>query len=84
MLTWKAAKEILALTIKLQSSSNSDAGNSGYDRTDKMTAYAIGLQRAIEYHCHNDKVPPHIAKHCPHHAKLLNQPHTVRIGDNNV
>jgi hypothetical protein len=44
----------------------------GYD-THNMTAYAIALQRAIEHHCRGKQVPEDIAKHCPYHAKMLNQ-----------
>jgi len=47
-----------------------------YEGADRMTTvdieYAISLQRAIEYHCHGELVPPVVAKGCPHHAKMLN------------
>ena len=35
-------------------------------------AYAANLQQAIEHHCRGVAVPDALAKHCPHHAKMLN------------
>ena len=34
--------------------------------------YAANLQRAIEFHCRGRAVPDALAKHCPYHAKMLN------------
>ena len=34
--------------------------------------YAANLQRSIEYHCRGSAVPAALAKHCPYHAKMLN------------
>jgi len=34
--------------------------------------YAANLQQAIEHHCRGVAVPDALAKHCPHHAKMLN------------
>ena len=34
--------------------------------------YAIGLQRAIEYHCKDTQIPWAVEEACPHHAKMLN------------
>lgn len=39
---------------------------------DKIIEYAIALQRAVEYHCHGEQVPPEVAAKCPHHARMLN------------
>ena len=39
---------------------------------DKRMEYAIALQRAIEHHCHGERVPPEVAAKCPHHARMLN------------
>lgn len=41
-------------------------------QAEKQTDYSIALQRAIEYRCRNELVPPDIAALCPHHAAKLN------------
>ena len=42
-------------------------------RYKKAIRYAIGLQRAIEYHCRGEIVPERVAEGCPYHAAKLNE-----------
>ncbi|MHC4545762.1 MAG: hypothetical protein ACYSYL_14780 [Planctomycetota bacterium] len=48
-----------------------DAWHAGVRSVRAEVSYAVHLQRAIEYHRSDQKVPAWVAIHCPHHAEML-------------